>query len=47
MVGIYAAASSVNHKERENNGVPLDAALLAQVDDVAKSLGIPPLGARI
>jgi L-2-hydroxycarboxylate dehydrogenase (NAD+) len=33
-------------KEREKNGVPLDAALLAQVDEVARSLGILPLGAR-
>jgi L-2-hydroxycarboxylate dehydrogenase (NAD+) len=33
-------------QERERNGVPLSAALVAQVDDVAKSLGITPLGAR-
>jgi LDH2 family malate/lactate/ureidoglycolate dehydrogenase len=33
-------------KEREANGVPLDVALLAQVDDLARSLGIPSLSAR-
>jgi len=33
-------------KEREMNGVPLNATLVAQVDDVAKSLGITPLSAR-
>ncbi len=33
-------------KERERNGVPLDAVLLAQVDGLARSLGILPLGAR-
>jgi len=33
-------------QERETNGVPLSAALLAQVDEVANSLGITPLGAR-
>jgi len=33
-------------KEREANGVPLGAALVAQVDDVANSLGVTPLSAR-
>jgi L-2-hydroxycarboxylate dehydrogenase (NAD+) len=33
--------------ERERNGVLLDAALLAQVDNLAESLGILPLGARL
>jgi L-2-hydroxycarboxylate dehydrogenase (NAD+) len=33
-------------KEREENGVPLNATVLAQVDEVAKSLAITPLGAR-
>jgi LDH2 family malate/lactate/ureidoglycolate dehydrogenase len=33
-------------KEREENGVPLEEALLAQIDGVARSLGIPPLSAR-
>ena len=33
-------------RERETNGVPLSAALIAQVDGVATSLGIVPLGAR-
>lgn len=33
-------------KERERNGVPLSTALLAQVDEVAKSLGVTPLSAR-
>jgi L-2-hydroxycarboxylate dehydrogenase (NAD+) len=33
--------------ERERNGVPVGAALLAQVDEVAKSLGITPLSARV
>jgi LDH2 family malate/lactate/ureidoglycolate dehydrogenase len=32
--------------ERERDGVPLNAAILAQVDEVAKSLAITPLGAR-
>jgi L-2-hydroxycarboxylate dehydrogenase (NAD+) len=32
--------------EREKNGVPLHATLLAQVDEVAKSLNITPLSAR-
>jgi L-2-hydroxycarboxylate dehydrogenase (NAD+) len=32
--------------EREKNGVPLPATLLAQVDEVAKSLNITPLSAR-
>ena len=32
--------------ERERDGVPLNAAVLAQVDELAKSLGITPLGAR-
>jgi L-2-hydroxycarboxylate dehydrogenase (NAD+) len=33
-------------QERVRDGVPLNAALVAQVDDVARSLGITPLGAR-
>ena len=33
-------------KEREQYGVPLAATLLAQVDEVAKLLGITPLSAR-
>jgi L-2-hydroxycarboxylate dehydrogenase (NAD+) len=33
-------------KEREANGVPLGAALVAQVDEVAKSLGVTPLSGR-
>jgi LDH2 family malate/lactate/ureidoglycolate dehydrogenase len=33
-------------KEREQNGVPLNATLVAQVDEVAKSLGIVPLSSR-
>ncbi len=33
-------------KEREQNGVPLSATLVAQVDEVAKSLGVTPLSAR-
>jgi len=32
--------------EREKNGIPLTAALLAQVDEVATSLGIAPLSTR-
>ncbi|HET7021576.1 MAG TPA: Ldh family oxidoreductase [Xanthobacteraceae bacterium] len=32
--------------ERERDGVPLNAAVLAQVDELAKSLAITPLGAR-
>jgi LDH2 family malate/lactate/ureidoglycolate dehydrogenase len=34
------------HAERMNNGVPLAASLLKQLDDVAKSLAITPLTAR-
>ncbi|HEY7663455.1 MAG TPA: Ldh family oxidoreductase [Xanthobacteraceae bacterium] len=33
-------------QERERDGIPLNAVLLAQVDDVATSLGIAPLSAR-
>ena len=33
-------------KEREANGVPLSATLVAQVDEVAKSLGVTPLSVR-
>jgi LDH2 family malate/lactate/ureidoglycolate dehydrogenase len=33
-------------REREKNGVPLNATLVAQIDEVAKSLGITPLSAR-
>ena len=33
-------------QEREKNGIPLSTTLIAQVDDVAKSLGVTPLGAR-
>jgi L-2-hydroxycarboxylate dehydrogenase (NAD+) len=33
-------------KEREANGVPIGAALVTQVDEVAKSLGVTPLSAR-
>jgi LDH2 family malate/lactate/ureidoglycolate dehydrogenase len=33
-------------QEREESGVPLNAPLLAQVDEVATSLGITPLGVR-
>jgi hypothetical protein len=32
--------------ERERNGVPLHGAVLAQVEEVAKSLDITPLSAR-
>jgi len=32
--------------ERERDGVPLNAAVLAQIDELAKSLAIAPLGAR-
>src|SRR5215510_8909672 len=37
---------AARRKERERDGVPLSAALVTQVDDVAKSLGITPLSAR-
>jgi L-2-hydroxycarboxylate dehydrogenase (NAD+) len=33
-------------QEREQNGVPLSATLVAQVDEVATSLGVAPLSAR-
>jgi LDH2 family malate/lactate/ureidoglycolate dehydrogenase len=32
--------------ERERDGVPLNAAVLAQIDELAKSLAIARLGAR-
>jgi len=32
--------------EREKDGIPLSATVVAQVDEVAKSLGITPLSAR-
>ncbi len=38
---------AARRSERERNGVPLNGALLAQVDEVAQALGITPLGARI
>jgi len=38
---------ALRRRERERNGVPLNGALLAQVDEVAQALGITPLGARI
>jgi L-2-hydroxycarboxylate dehydrogenase (NAD+) len=36
----------VRRAEREQNGIPLTAALLAQVDEVATSLGVAPLSTR-
>jgi LDH2 family malate/lactate/ureidoglycolate dehydrogenase len=36
----------VRRKEREQNGVPLSPTLVAQADEVAKSLGVTPLSAR-
>ena len=38
---------AARRRERERDGVPLNAALIAQVDEVARSLAITPLGARI
>jgi LDH2 family malate/lactate/ureidoglycolate dehydrogenase len=37
---------AARRKERERNGAPLPATLVAQVDEVAKSLHITPLSAR-
>ncbi len=37
---------AARRRERETNGIPLSATLLVQVDEVARSLGIVPLGAR-
>ena len=37
---------AARRQERERDGVPLSAALIVQVDEVAKSLGIVPLSAR-
>jgi LDH2 family malate/lactate/ureidoglycolate dehydrogenase len=37
---------AARRKEREQSGVPLAGTLLAQVDEVARSLGIRPLSAR-
>src|SRR5262249_59358222 len=37
---------AARRKERERNGVPLPATLVAQVDEGAKSLNTPPLSAR-
>jgi LDH2 family malate/lactate/ureidoglycolate dehydrogenase len=36
----------VRRKEREQNGVPLSPTLVAQADEVAKSLSVAPLSAR-
>ena len=37
---------AARRRERETNGIPLSATLLVQVDEVARSLGIVPLGSR-
>jgi L-2-hydroxycarboxylate dehydrogenase (NAD+) len=37
---------AARRNERKTNGIPLNAAVVAQVDEVARSLGIAPLGAR-
>jgi hypothetical protein len=37
---------AADRAERERNGVPLHGAVLAQVEEVAKSLDITPLSAR-
>jgi L-2-hydroxycarboxylate dehydrogenase (NAD+) len=45
-VRVPGQGRQARRQEREMNGVPLSAALLAQVDEVANSLAIAPLGAR-
>jgi LDH2 family malate/lactate/ureidoglycolate dehydrogenase len=45
-VRVPGQGRQARRQEREINGVPLSAALLAQVDEVANSLAIAPLGAR-
>jgi LDH2 family malate/lactate/ureidoglycolate dehydrogenase len=38
---------AARRRERERDGVPLNAALIAQVDEVARSLAITPLSERV
>jgi L-2-hydroxycarboxylate dehydrogenase (NAD+) len=45
-VRVPGQGRAARRKERTQSGVPLNATLLAQVDEVATSLGITPLGAR-
>ncbi len=45
-VRVPGQGRAARRKEREQNGVPLSTTLLAQVDEVAKSLGIAPLSGR-
>jgi L-2-hydroxycarboxylate dehydrogenase (NAD+) len=46
-VRVPGQGRAARKQEREQHGVPLGAALVAQVDEVAASLGITPLSARL
>ena len=45
-IRVPGTGRAARRSEREKNGVPLPATLLAQVDEVAKSLNVTPLSAR-
>jgi L-2-hydroxycarboxylate dehydrogenase (NAD+) len=45
-IRVPGTGRAARRSEREKNGVPLAATLLAQVDEVAKSLNVIPLSAR-
>jgi LDH2 family malate/lactate/ureidoglycolate dehydrogenase len=46
-VRVPGQGRAARRRERDRNGIPLSTALVAQVDEVAKSLGIAPLSARV
>jgi LDH2 family malate/lactate/ureidoglycolate dehydrogenase len=45
-IRVPGTGRAARRSERETNGVPLPATLVAQVDEIAKSLNITPLSAR-
>jgi len=45
-IRVPGTGRAARRREREKNGVPLPATLVAQVDEVAKSLNVTPLSAR-
>ena len=46
VIRVPGQGRAVRRAEREANGIPLGATLLAQVDEVARSVGVAPLSAR-
>jgi LDH2 family malate/lactate/ureidoglycolate dehydrogenase len=46
-VRVPGQGRAARRQEREKSGIPLNAALVAQIDEVAKSLGITLLSARL